>query len=130
MKRQHLELGHYCFIQHPFFLFSFFFLFIIIIITNFLFTIFISSPFYLDGLGCLACSYSQLITKLLILWRVGKILGHKQNKRRQASMPAVEFEPMISVFERAKTLRVLDRAATVTCQHAFPFNLILSLGVT
>jgi hypothetical protein len=29
-------------------------------------------------------------------------------------MPRVEFEPTISVFERAKTFRALDRAATVT----------------
>jgi hypothetical protein len=28
-------------------------------------------------------------------------------------MPWVEFEPMIPVFERAKTVHALDRAATV-----------------
>jgi hypothetical protein len=28
-------------------------------------------------------------------------------------MPRVEFEPTISVFERAKTVDALDRAATV-----------------
>jgi hypothetical protein len=28
-------------------------------------------------------------------------------------MPRVEFEPMIPVFERAKTVHALDRAATV-----------------
>jgi hypothetical protein len=31
-------------------------------------------------------------------------------------MPQVEFEPMIPVFERAKTVRALDRAATVIGQ--------------
>jgi hypothetical protein len=29
-------------------------------------------------------------------------------------MPLVEIEPMIPVFERAKTVHALDRAATVT----------------
>jgi hypothetical protein len=40
-----------------------------------------------------------------------------QNKRRQTSMPRVGFEPTIPVFERAKTLHSLDRAAIVigTC---------------
>jgi hypothetical protein len=28
-------------------------------------------------------------------------------------MPRLEFEPMIPVFERAKTVHALDRAATV-----------------
>jgi hypothetical protein len=36
-----------------------------------------------------------------------------QNKRTQTSMPRVEFEPTIPVFERAKTVHALDRAATV-----------------
>jgi hypothetical protein len=36
-----------------------------------------------------------------------------QNKRRQISMPWVGFEPTIPVLERAKTVRALDRAATV-----------------
>jgi hypothetical protein len=38
---------------------------------------------------------------------------HKQNKRTQVFMPRVEFEPTIPVFERAKTVHALDRAATV-----------------
>jgi hypothetical protein len=38
---------------------------------------------------------------------------YKQNKRTQKSMPRVWFEPKIPVFERAKTVHVLDRAATV-----------------
>jgi hypothetical protein len=37
-----------------------------------------------------------------------------QNKHRQTSMPWVGFEPTIPVFERAKTVHALDRAATVT----------------
>jgi hypothetical protein len=36
-----------------------------------------------------------------------------QNKRTQTSMPRVGFEPTIPVFERAKTVHTLDRAATV-----------------
>jgi hypothetical protein len=36
-----------------------------------------------------------------------------QNKRTQTSMPRVEFEPMTPVFEQAKTVHALDRAATV-----------------
>jgi hypothetical protein len=35
-----------------------------------------------------------------------------QNKRTQTSMPQVGFEPTIPVFERAKTVHALDRAAT------------------
>jgi hypothetical protein len=38
---------------------------------------------------------------------------HKQNKRRQTSMPEVGFEPTIQVFERENTVHALDRAATV-----------------
>jgi hypothetical protein len=37
-----------------------------------------------------------------------------QNKRTQTSMPQVGFEPTIPVFERAKRVHALDRAATVT----------------
>jgi hypothetical protein len=37
----------------------------------------------------------------------------KQNKIIETSMPRVEFEPTIQVFERAKTFYALDRAATV-----------------
>jgi hypothetical protein len=36
---------------------------------------------------------------------------HKQNKRTQTFMPQVGFEPTIPVFERVKTVHVLDRAA-------------------
>jgi hypothetical protein len=36
-----------------------------------------------------------------------------QNKRTQTLMPWVGFEPTIPVFERAKTVHALDRAATV-----------------
>jgi hypothetical protein len=41
----------------------------------------------------------------------GRYLTQTQNK--QTSMPQVGFEPTIPVFERAKTVHVLDRAATV-----------------
>jgi hypothetical protein len=36
-----------------------------------------------------------------------------QNKSTQTSMPGVGFEPTIPVFERAKTVHALDRAAKV-----------------
>jgi hypothetical protein len=36
-----------------------------------------------------------------------------QNKRTQTSMSGVGFEPTMPVFERAKTVYALDRAATV-----------------
>jgi hypothetical protein len=36
-----------------------------------------------------------------------------QNKRTQTSMPQVEFELTITVFEHAKTVHALDSAATV-----------------
>jgi hypothetical protein len=38
---------------------------------------------------------------------------HKQNKRTHTSMCKVGFEPMIPVFEGAKTIHALDRAAIV-----------------
>jgi hypothetical protein len=37
----------------------------------------------------------------------------KQNKRKQTTMPRVEFEPMTPVLERAKMVHALDRAASV-----------------
>jgi hypothetical protein len=36
-----------------------------------------------------------------------------QNKRTHTSMPQVEFEPTIPVFEGTKIVHALDRAATV-----------------
>jgi hypothetical protein len=38
---------------------------------------------------------------------------HKQNIRTQTSMSQAGFESTIPVFERAKTVHALDRAATV-----------------
>jgi hypothetical protein len=38
---------------------------------------------------------------------------YTQNKRTQTSMPRVGFEPMIPVFEWAKKVHALNRAATV-----------------
>jgi hypothetical protein len=37
-----------------------------------------------------------------------------RNKRTQASMPWVGFEPTIPMFELVKTVHDLDRGATVT----------------
>jgi hypothetical protein len=42
---------------------------------------------------------------------------HKQNKRKQTTMPQVEFEPTTPVFEQGKTVRALDRAANVIGSH-------------
>jgi hypothetical protein len=51
----------------------------------------------------------QPVTRHLLTHRTTQ----KENKRTQTSMPQVEFEPTIPVFERAKTVHALDRAATV-----------------
>jgi hypothetical protein len=40
-----------------------------------------------------------------------------QNKRTQTSVPRVGFEPTIPVFERAKRIDALDRAATVIARQ-------------
>jgi hypothetical protein len=42
----------------------------------------------------------------------GRYLTQTQNKHKQTSMPRVEFEPTISVFEEAKTFHVLGRPHT------------------
>jgi hypothetical protein len=44
-----------------------------------------------------------------------------QNKHTQTSRPRVGFEPMIPVFERAKTVHALDSAATVISTHYSQF---------
>jgi hypothetical protein len=44
---------------------------------------------------------------------------HKQNKRTQTSMPLVEFEPTIPVFERVKTVHALDRGHCDQRRHSF-----------
>jgi hypothetical protein len=43
--------------------------------------------------------------------------AYTQNKCIQTPMPRVGFEPTIPVFERAKTVHTLDRAATVIGTH-------------
>jgi hypothetical protein len=79
-----------------------------------------------DGLCCLPCSYSELITKLWLLLTVG-LLGrgtarrkaatytgeHKHKKRKRTFMSLVGFEPAIPVLGRAKTFRGLGRAVIV-----------------
>jgi hypothetical protein len=42
-----------------------------------------------------------------------------QNKRTRTSMPRVEFEPTIPMFERAKTVHALDCAATVMGNNGY-----------
>jgi hypothetical protein len=45
-----------------------------------------------------------------------------QNKRTQTSMPRVGFESTTPVFERAKTVRALGRAATEICSTTCKFT--------
>jgi hypothetical protein len=45
-----------------------------------------------------------------------------QNKRKQASMPAMGFEPTISVLEQAKTVHASGRTATVATTELHPKN--------
>jgi len=55
---------------------------------------------------------------------------HNTEKRGHTSMPRAGFEPAIPVFERSKTVRSLDGAATGTCTYMHTkFNLKISLKV-
>jgi hypothetical protein len=54
----------------------------------------------------------QPVVRLLTAHRIAQT----QNKHTHTSMPRVRFEPTIPVFERAKTVQALDRAATVIGQ--------------
>jgi hypothetical protein len=49
-----------------------------------------------------------------------------QNKRRQTSMPRAGFEPMIPVFERAKTFRSSDRAAIMIVYKTFEIEYLFN----
>jgi hypothetical protein len=83
---------------------------------------------YLDWLGPVTCPHSELIMKLWILQTVGitpwtrdqpeaRPLSAQDNtniKQTQTYTHCVGFEPMIPVFELAKTFLALDSAATVT----------------
>jgi hypothetical protein len=40
------------------------------------------------------------------------MIAQTQNKRKKAFKPQVEFEPTIPVFQLAKTVHAVDRAAT------------------
>jgi hypothetical protein len=81
------------------------------------------------ALGDLGRFYSFLIYTQsvgLLERRISPSLGRYQNteegkqiKSTQTSMPRVGFEPMIPVFERAKTVHVLDRAVTVIGSHVY-----------
>jgi hypothetical protein len=51
-----------------------------------------------------------------------------QNKHTQTYMPQVGFEPTIPVFERAKTVHALDRAATEIGNHVH-WNLGSTVGL-
>jgi hypothetical protein len=53
-----------------------------------------------------------------------------QNKGTQASVAQVGFEPTIPVFERAKTVHVLDRAATVLGTNQINIDNISSSTLT
>jgi hypothetical protein len=60
--------------------------------------------------GRTPCTGDQPVARPLPTYRTTQT----QNKSTQTAMPGVGFEPTIPVFERAKTVHVLDRAATVT----------------
>jgi hypothetical protein len=47
---------------------------------------------------------------------------YTQNKLTETSMLRLEFEPTTPVFDRAKTVYALDRAATVLLTVATPNN--------
>jgi hypothetical protein len=49
----------------------------------------------------------------------GCYLTQRLNKSRQISMPRVGFEPMIPVFERARTVHALDGAATLIGNYPY-----------
>jgi hypothetical protein len=59
--------------------------------------------------GRTPCTGDQPVERPLPAHRTGQT----KIQRTQTSMPWVGFEPTISAFERAKTVHVLDRAATV-----------------
>jgi hypothetical protein len=63
--------------------------------------------FYTDGRT--PCTGDQPVARPLPTRRTTQT----QNKRTQTSMPRVGFEPAIPAFERTKTVRALDRAATM-----------------
>jgi hypothetical protein len=48
---------------------------------------------------------------------VARLLPAHRTAQTQTSMSQVGFEPTIPVFERAKTVHALDRAATVICHE-------------
>jgi hypothetical protein len=68
---------------------------------------FFSFLIYTQSVGPLGRGISQLQSRYLHTEQ------HRQNKRTRISMPRVRFEPTTPVFERAKTVHALHRAATV-----------------
>jgi hypothetical protein len=56
-------------------------------------------------------------------------VAQTQNKRTQTTMPSVRFEPTIPVFERAKTVHALDRAATVIGSRSRPVEIYLQSSI-
>jgi hypothetical protein len=59
-----------------------------------------------------------------------KAATYTQNKRTQTSMPRVGFEPTIPVFELAKTIRILNRVATlIGCDLMLPKRIVNLLAV-
>jgi hypothetical protein len=86
----------------------------------------------LSTYGSTALCWSLPIFSFLILHTVGRTpwtseqpvartppihrTTQAQNKRKQTPTPRVEIEPMTPAFERAKTVRALDRTTTVIGQ--------------
>jgi hypothetical protein len=67
------------------------------------------SVFLFYTVGMTAWTEDQPVARQLL----AHMTAQTQNKRILTSMPQVAFEPTIIMFERAKTVHVLDRAATV-----------------
>jgi hypothetical protein len=87
--------------------------------------------------GCSDSDIIQFLAARHIIYTVGRIpwtgdqpvarplprhrTAQTQDKRTQTSMPRVGFKPTIPVFERAKTVRTLYRAAIVIGQGQLQF---------
>jgi hypothetical protein len=72
-------------------------------------------------LGTTPWTGDQLVTRPLPTHRTTQ----RQNKRTQTSMFPVGFEPTTSMFERAKAVHVLDRAALE--MPTFSYNFLTQL---
>jgi hypothetical protein len=82
--------------------------------------------------------WNQMLGLSLLLWpfvgpwplfSVSHRTTQTQNKCTHTSVPRVRFEPMISMFERAKTVHALDRAAAVFGTRPSKLTITLIIGI-